>query len=126
METTIKAGGSNLCSGERFAISLAKATVKSSPIVLIDEATAVVDPATDSRIQAAIRSKFKGKTLLAIAHRLSTMIGYDRIIVMDDGRVERSPEELWELGGRFREMCEHSWNRKEDIENAKQEVREAG
>jgi ATP-binding cassette, subfamily C (CFTR/MRP), member 1 len=125
LDTTIESGGSNLSVGERSLVSLARAIVKDSQIVVIDEATASVDPFTDSRIQSTIRTEFRGKTLLVIAHRLSTVIGYDRILVMNDGKVDAfgTPMELWAAGGIFGEMCNHSKLCLEDIEKAQEDIR---
>lgn len=70
---------------------------------MLDEATASVDYATDSKIQATIRKEFSGKTLLTIAHRLRTIINYDRVLVMSDGTVEEfdTPLNLFRSGGAF-------------------------
>jgi ABC-type multidrug transport system fused ATPase/permease subunit len=79
--------------------------------MVLDEATSAVDMATDALIQRSIREEFTSSTLLVIAHRLSTIADFDRILVLDAGRVAEfgTPKELWEKeGGIFRDMCESS------------------
>jgi len=90
----------------------------------LDEATSSVDMETDDKIQATMAVGFRGKTLLCIAHRLRTIIGYDRICVMDAGRIAEldTPMELWKRGGIFRSMCDRSGIRVEDIHGAKEEM----
>ncbi|WRT65384.1 uncharacterized protein IL334_002327 [Kwoniella shivajii] len=90
LDTNIEEEGQNLSVGERSLVSLARALVKDSNIVVLDEATAAVDLETDSRIQQTIHREFKGKTLLCIAHRLRTIISWDRILVMNAGQIEVS------------------------------------
>ena len=77
--------------------------MKDSQIIVLDEATASVDYATDSKIQATIREEFKHKTLLTIAHRLRTILNYDRVLVMSDGQVEEfdTPLNLFRANGIF-------------------------
>lgn len=87
LDTVVEEEGGNLSVGERSLVSLARALVRGSKVLVLDEATASVDVETDSRIQETIRTEFKDKTLLCIAHRLRTILSYDRILVMADGRV---------------------------------------
>ncbi|WFD31666.1 hypothetical protein MSPP1_002705 [Malassezia sp. CBS 17886] len=87
LDSIIDEEGANLSVGQRSLVSLARALVRNSKIILLDEATASVDLDTDAKIQHTIRTEFQNRTLLCIAHRLSTIIGYDRVVVMDDGRV---------------------------------------
>ncbi|EAQ85892.1 conserved hypothetical protein [Chaetomium globosum CBS 148.51] len=104
-------------------MALARALVRGSQIIVCDEATSSVDMETDDKIQATMATGFRGKTLLCIAHRLRTIIGYDRICVMDKGRIAEMgpPIELWAIeGGIFRGMCERSGIRMEDIRGAKE------
>ncbi|KAH8915903.1 ABC transporter [Atractiella rhizophila] len=110
LDLVIEDEGLNLSVGERSLVSLARALVKDSKIILLDEATAAVDYETDSRIQTTIRTEFEDKTLLVIAHRIRTIIGYDKILVMDNGAVAEydNPENLYKQGGIFRSMCEQS------------------
>lgn len=96
IDTVLGENGHTLSGGERQRLSIARAFLKDSPIVLLDESTASVDPETETRIQAAIEKLSRGKTVLMIAHRLRSIVGCDRIIVLDGGRVvgNGSHEEL--------------------------------
>ncbi|WRT68580.1 uncharacterized protein IL334_005558 [Kwoniella shivajii] len=107
LDTVIEEEGGNLSVGERSLVSLARALVRDSKVLVLDEATASVDVETDSKIQHTIRNEFKDKTLLCIAHRLKTILSYDRILVMADGKVEEfdTPENLFLQDGVFTEMC---------------------
>ncbi|KZP16437.1 ABC protein [Athelia psychrophila] len=110
LDTVIECEGANLSVGERSLLSLARALVKDSRVVIMDEATASVDLETDNKIQKTIQD-LQGRTLLTIAHRLRTVISYDRILVLDAGMVVEfgAPLELFaKQGGIFRSMCEQS------------------
>ncbi|CAE6465228.1 unnamed protein product [Rhizoctonia solani] len=111
LDSPIAAEGANLSVGQRSLLSLARALVKQSKILVLDEATASVDLETDSRIQATIKTEFADRTLLCIAHRLRTIINYDRVVVMDQGQIVEvgTPLELvLNDGGIFRSMCDQS------------------
>ncbi|WVQ68434.1 uncharacterized protein L199_006642 [Kwoniella botswanensis] len=107
LDTVIEEEGGNLSVGERSLVSLARALVRNTKVLVLDEATASVDVETDAKIQETIRNEFKDKTLLCIAHRLKTILSYDRILVMADGQVEEfdTPENLFLKDGIFTEMC---------------------
>ncbi|KAH8664304.1 P-loop containing nucleoside triphosphate hydrolase protein [Xylariales sp. PMI_506] len=118
LDTVVEEDGLNFSLGQRQLMALARALVRGSQIIVCDEATSSVDMETDDKIQNTIATGFKGKTLLCIAHRLRTIIGYDRICVMDAGKIAEldSPINLWKMeGGIFRSMCERSGIREEDI-----------
>ncbi|KAM7536900.1 hypothetical protein Aperf_G00000087092 [Anoplocephala perfoliata] len=92
----IAEGGGNLSQGQRQLVCLARALLRRSRILVLDEATAAVDPLTDQLIQQAVRKEFASSTVLTIAHRLNTILDYDRILVLDAGRLVEigTPKEL--------------------------------
>ncbi|CAK1592896.1 unnamed protein product [Parnassius mnemosyne] len=90
LSTKVGDGGGNLSSGQRQLVCLARAALANCSVLVLDEATANVDTETDKHIQATIRNKFAHASVLTIAHRLNTVMDYDRIIVMDKGRVVES------------------------------------
>ncbi|KAF2237628.1 ABC multidrug transporter-like protein [Viridothelium virens] len=117
LDSVVEEEGLNFSLGQRQLMALARALVRGSQIIVCDEATSSVDMETDQKIQDTIVQGFKGKTLLCIAHRLKTIIGYDRICVMDAGRIAElgPPRQLYEDGGIFRGMCDRSGIRREDF-----------
>lgn len=86
-DTVIGEGGGTLSGGEKQRISIARAMLKNAPIVILDEATASIDPENEHLIQQAISSLTRGKTIITIAHRLATIQNADQILVVDDGRI---------------------------------------
>lgn len=107
-DTVIGEGGSTLSGGEKQRISIARAILKDAPIVILDEATASVDPENEHLIQQALSALTKGKTILTIAHRLATIQHADQILVVEDGRIAQrgTHEELMEQGGLYRHFIE--------------------
>lgn len=87
LDSAIDEKGKNLSAGEKQLVCLARAILANRKIICIDEATASVDFETDSFIQETIRNKFKNVTVLTIAHRINTIFDYDRILVMNSGKV---------------------------------------
>ena len=106
LEFKLRESGTNLSVGERQLVCLARALVQKSKIIIMDEATANVDFKTDRLIQEVIRDKFKDSTVITIAHRLNTIMDYDKVLVLDGGRVVEfdKPEVLIRKGGLFAEM----------------------
>jgi ABC-type multidrug transport system, ATPase and permease components len=104
--TLIGENGNTLSGGERQRISIARSLLKDAPIVLLDEATASLDPENEVLIQEAISELVKGRTVIVIAHRLKTIAGADRIIVLDDGRLaeQGTHQELIEKSGLYKKL----------------------
>ncbi|EFE45142.1 hypothetical protein TRV_00080 [Trichophyton verrucosum HKI 0517] len=122
LESAITESGSNLSQGQRQLLCLARALLKSPKVLLMDEATASIDYATDSKIQDTLRELRGNNTILTIAHRLQTIIDYDKVLVLDHGEVKEY-DGPWQLinqeGGIFRSMCENSGNMESLLEAAK-------
>ncbi|KAK0862145.1 ATP-binding cassette glutathione S-conjugate transporter ycf1 [Friedmanniomyces endolithicus] len=111
LEATIQEGGSNLSSGQRQLVSLARALLTPSNILVLDEATAAVDIETDALLQTTLRSNmFKDRTIITIAHRINTILDSDRIVVLDHGEVKEfdTPAELVKRKGLFYELVRES------------------
>lgn len=106
MDTVIGTEGTYLSGGEQQRVALARAILKDAPIVVLDEATAFADPENESMIQKAFAALTKDRTVIMIAHRLSTVVGADRIIVLDSGRVaeEGTHTQLLENNGLYARM----------------------
>lgn len=114
-DTVIGEGGGTLSGGERQHISIARAILKDSPIIILDEATASIDPENEHLIQQAITELTRGKTIITIAHRLATVRGADQILVVNDGRIAESGthEQLMQQDGIYK----HFVNIRERAEN---------
>ena len=106
MDTQIGTEGTYLSGGEQQRIALARAILKDAPIVVLDEATAFADPESEVLIQKAFAQLTKGRTVIMIAHRLSTVVGADKILVLDQGRVveQGTHQELTAAGGLYAKM----------------------
>ena len=116
-DTVIGEGGSTLSGGEKQRISIARAMLKDAPIILLDEATASVDPENEVHLQQAISALVKNKTLIVIAHRLSTIRDADQILVVDNGKiVEKGVHaELIQQKGIYQKF----WNIRQKVRNWK-------
>ena len=112
-DTLVGEGGCTLSGGEKQRVSIARAILKDAPIILLDEATASLDPENEVEVQKAIDSLIKGRTVIAIAHRLKTIKDADQIIVLDNGRIkeEGTHDDLVRNEG----LYAHLWNIQEGI-----------
>ncbi|KAI2783318.1 abc transporter [Daldinia loculata] len=121
IHTQVAANGKNFSNGQRQILGLARAMCRRSKVVILDEATASVDHETDVRMQQIIRSEFAGSTIITIAHRLRTIIDYDQVIVMEEGKVIEagSPRDLIDIEGAFWGMLKNSGEHDELIALAK-------
>ena len=106
--TNIGENGCELSGGERQRISIARAFLKDAPIILLDEATASLDVENETAIQSALSRLIRNKTVLVIAHRMRTITGADKIVVLSDGIVaeQGAPEELLNKNGIFKRMAD--------------------
>ncbi|GMM38794.1 hypothetical protein DASC09_061330 [Saccharomycopsis crataegensis] len=110
LDQPIQEEGKNLSLGERQLLALARALVKKTKILILDEATSSVDYKADAAVNHTIRTEFEQCTTLCIAHRLNTIIKFDRIMVLDKGELKEfdTPKKLFMSNGIFREMCDRS------------------
>jgi len=118
LDSPVSDEGSNMSAGEKQLLALARALLKNSRIMVLDEATSSVDVETDSKLQKTIQSDLASCTLLCIAHRLNTIVYYDRILVMDGGRVAEydTPLALFDREESiFRSLCNEAQLSRQDI-----------
>ncbi|WP_040906007.1 ATP-binding cassette domain-containing protein, partial [Streptomyces griseoflavus] len=115
-DTKVGEGGARLSGGQRQRVSIARALLKDAPILVLDEATAALDQENEALFAEAVRTLAERKTLLVIAHRLSTVVHADQILVLEDGRItERGThEDLVTAGGTYasfwqRRARAHGW-----------------
>ena len=106
IDTIIGSKGTYLSGGEQQRVALARAILKNAPIIVLDEATAFADPENEALIQKALKKLTEGRTVIMIAHRLSTVVGADKIIVLENGKVaeEGAHETLCAAGGLYARM----------------------
>ena len=104
--TLVGERGVTLSGGQRQRLGLARAFLKDAPILILDEATSALDSDSEAIIQCALTDLMRGRTVLAVAHRLSTIASFDRVLVLEQGKVvqDGSPDELRRLPGRFRTL----------------------
>ena len=114
-ETMVGEGGSTLSGGERQRISIARAILKNAPIILLDEATASLDPENEEAVQKAISNLIQNKTVIVVAHRLNNVVAADKIVVLKGGRIveQGKHEELLVQGGMYKEL----WDYQEKVKN---------
>ncbi|KAI0306147.1 hypothetical protein B0F90DRAFT_1814940 [Multifurca ochricompacta] len=115
LDSQIASGGTNLSVGQRQILALARAIVRGSKLLILDEATSAIDYKTDTIIQTSLRNELKGDvTLITVAHRLQTIIDADKVMVLDTGRIVEfdKPSELLKIeNGRFRSLVDESGDR---------------
>ena len=116
--------GLKLSGGEKQRVAIARTILKSPPILVLDEATSALDSFTEREIQDELERISKGRTTLVIAHRLSTVVNADQIIVLDGGQIaERGThEELLARGGIYNAL----WNRQREVDEAREKLKAAG
>ncbi|KAH3899004.1 ATP-binding cassette transporter YOR1 SCDLUD_004425 [Saccharomycodes ludwigii] len=128
LDQMVQEDGVNFSLGERQLLALSRALVRNSKILILDEATSSVDYETDSKIQSKIIGEFSHCTILCIAHRLKTILNYDRILVLDRGEIKEfdTPYNLYHSGGNnngnkgiFRDMCDRSGITADNFEEPK-------
>ncbi|KAI0795051.1 multidrug resistance-associated ABC transporter [Abortiporus biennis] len=111
LDAVVSDEGSNYSTGEKQLLALCRALVKNSKIIVLDEATSSVDVETDAKLQKTIQTELTGSTLVCIAHRLKTIVNYDRILVMDEGHVAEfdTPINLFNRESSiFRSLCDEA------------------
>ena len=112
-KTVIGDKGCLLSGGQQQRLAIARAVLKNAPILLLDEATSSLDSESEKQIQTALAELATGRTVVAIAHRLSTVLSVDQIVVMDGGRIKETGThaELLEKSGYYRRLYDHQFNR---------------
>ncbi|MBP5698131.1 MAG: ATP-binding cassette domain-containing protein, partial [Alphaproteobacteria bacterium] len=107
-QTKVGEKGVKLSGGQRQRVAIARAILKNAPILILDEATSALDSETEKYIQQAMQNLMKNKTVIAIAHRLSTLKEMDRIIVLDKGKIieQGKIDDLLKLDGTFQHLWE--------------------
>jgi ATP-binding cassette subfamily B protein len=108
-ETLVGERGMKLSGGQRQRIAIARAFLRDAPILILDEATSALDSESEAGVQAALDDLAAGRTVIAVAHRLSTLRNFDRIVVMQDGRIidQGTPNNLARRPGPYRDLLRH-------------------
>ncbi|KAG0646410.1 Multidrug resistance fer6 [Hyphodiscus hymeniophilus] len=123
LDASVDERGANFSQGQRQLITVARALIRNSRIIIFDEATSSVDLETDGRIQQVIVDAFAGQTVLTIAHRLNTIVDYDKVCVLEQGRIVEfgEPFQLWETQNSvFRSLCDKGRIDREDFKIIRQ------
>ncbi|KAH3666042.1 hypothetical protein OGAPHI_004231 [Ogataea philodendri] len=123
LDSEVTEGGENLSQGERQLLCLARSILKTPKILMLDEATASIDYASDAKIQTTIREEFSASTILTIAHRLKTIIDYDKILLLDHGKVkefEHPYNLITNSKTEFHKMCQDTGEYEELVNLARQ------
>jgi ATP-binding cassette subfamily B protein len=112
-DTLVGDRGVKLSGGQRQRIAIARAFLKDAPILLLDEATSALDTESEEAIREALSRLMRGRTVIAIAHRLSTLRSFDRIVVLQDGRIDQDgpPGRLMLSNGPYRKLLLQEMNR---------------
>jgi ATP-binding cassette subfamily B protein len=118
LDTNVGDRGVRLSGGQRQRIAIARAFLKNAPLLLLDEATSALDGDSEELIREALGRLMRGRTVMAIAHRLSTVRNFDRILVLDKGRLmqDGSPEALLRGGGVYRRLMDAEISRLADTQ----------
>jgi ATP-binding cassette subfamily B protein len=113
VETPVGNRGAKLSPGQRQRIAIARAFLKDAPILLLDEATSALDSESEEAIKQALDRLMRGRTVIAIAHRLSTLRNFDRIVVLKAGRIieDGPPQNLMSSGSVYRELVRREVSR---------------
>jgi len=113
LATQVGDRGIKLSGGQRQRIAIARAFLKDAPILLLDEATAALDSESEEAIREALARLMRGRTVIAIAHRLATLRNFDRVIMLQGGRVieDGPPDRLMQGGGPYRELVAREMSR---------------